>query len=133
MQAEFDATVAALRQEIAELRAKLDRNSSNSSRPPSQDGLSQKQRRRKERQRSREPSGRRQGAQPGHPGHRRELVDEEDVDHFEFHFPPICGDCGTALPESANGDPRREQKWEIPPGTPIVTVGGRLKRDRAAG
>jgi transposase len=107
--------------EIAELKSKLGRDSSNSSRPPSQDGLGQKQTRRKERQGSREPSGRKQGAQPGHPGHRREFVDESEVDHIEVHFPPTCEGCGHDLPEILEGDPRREQKWEIPPVKPVVT------------
>lgn len=133
--AEFEAIIAdlqakiaglaqvneALRREIEELKEKLGRNSSNSSRPPSQDGLSEKQKRREERKRTRKPSDRKQGAQPGHPGHQRELVDESEVDHFEFHFPPSCAGCGHHLPEIPEGEPRREQKWEIPPVKPEVT------------
>jgi transposase len=116
-----DAEVAALRAEIADLKSKLGRNSSNSSRPPSQDGLSERQKRREERKLSREPSGRKQGAQPGHPGTGRELVDEDEVDFFESHFPPACGGCGHELPEVPDGAPRREQKWEIPPVAPVIT------------
>lgn len=111
----------AQQREITELKEKLGRNSSNSSRPPSQDGLSQKQKRRKERKRSRKPSDRKQGAQPGHPGHQRELADESEVAHFEHHFPPTCSGCGHDLPAIPQGEPRREQKWDIPPVKPVIT------------
>ena len=112
----------AQQREIEELKARLGRDSSNSSRPPSQDGLSQKQKRRKERQRSRKPSERKQGAQPGHLGHQRGLVDKSEVGHFEHHFPPTCGHCGLDLPPIPDGEPRREQKWDIPPVVkPVVT------------
>jgi transposase len=115
------AEVAVLRAEIADLKSKVGRNSSNSSRPPSQDGLSEKQRRRAERKSSRESSGRKQGAQPGHPGSGRGLVDESEVDFLEVHYPPTCGGCGHGLPEVPDGAPRREQKWEIPPVEPVIT------------
>jgi transposase len=113
--------VAGLKARIADLEAKAGRNSSNSSQPPSQDGLGEKQRRREERKRSRVPSGRKPGGQPGHPGSQRMLVDKSEVDHFEPHFPPSCGGCGHDLPPVPDGEPRREQKWELPPVRPKVT------------
>ena len=60
--------------EIATLREEVNRNSGNSSQPPSSDGP----------QSSKKPgrqakSGRQRGGQKGHPGARRELVPVEEV------------------------------------------------------
>jgi len=55
-----------LEAEIARLKAQIDKNSSNSSKPPSQDGF-------KKIQNSREKSGRKSGGQPGHRGSYMEL------------------------------------------------------------
>ena len=52
--------------EIERLRVQIDKNSGNSSKPPSQDGF-------KRVQNSRESSGRKSGGQPGHRGKRLEL------------------------------------------------------------
>lgn len=108
------AEVAALRAEVADLKARLGRNSSNSSRPPSSDLPYAKVKR------PRTPSGRRQGGQPGHPGHTRDLLDQKDVDQFVQHWPEACS-CGCTLPQVPDGDPVREQIWELPPVKPVVT------------
>ena len=62
----MESTIEKLTAEIERLRAQINKNSGNSSKPPSQDGF-------KRIQNSREPSERRRGGQPGHPGHRLEL------------------------------------------------------------
>src|SRR5215475_11034280 len=60
--------IAALQQQVADLQARLGQNSQNSSKPPSTDGPAVKRRP------PREASGRRRGAQPGHPLHHRPLL-----------------------------------------------------------
>ena len=57
--------VETLEAENRELREKLNTKSNNSSKPPSQDPF--------RKTRSNPPSGRKQGGQPGHPGHRRDI------------------------------------------------------------
>lgn len=99
---------------IDDLEARLGRDSSNSSKPPSSDPPFAKVKR------PRIPSGKKQGGQPGHPGSTRALLAAEDVDHFVQHWPPTCS-CGCALPQVADGDPVREQVWELPEIRPEVT------------
>ena len=60
------AAIAKLAAEIERLRAQINKNSGNSSKPPSQDGF-------KSITNSREASGRKSGGQRGHPGKRLEL------------------------------------------------------------
>ena len=66
---------------IAELERRLGRNSRNSSVPPSQDPPGAPQRKRPD------PSGRSQGAQPGHRGKGRRLLPVEAVDRVVEHWP----------------------------------------------
>jgi len=61
-----DEQIGKLTAEIERLKAQINKNSGNSSKPPSQDGF-------KRVQNSREPSGRKSGGQSGHPGKRLEL------------------------------------------------------------
>lgn len=108
------AETAALRARVADLEAKLGRDSSNSSKPPSSDSPYK-------RSPPKPPSGKKQGGQPGHPGSNRALLDSSAVDDLVPHFPTTCGGCGHALPAVPDGDPVREQIWELPPIKPHVT------------
>lgn len=75
-----------LRQEIAELRERLNTNSRNSSKPPSSDGLS------KPKPTSlRKKSGKKPGAQKGHEGHGFVLT--EPISAIIFHKPTQCLNC----------------------------------------
>ena len=75
-----------LRQEVAELKEKLNKNSNNSSKPPSSDGLS------KPRPRSlRKKSGKKAGAQTGHAGHG--LTRMAPVTATVSHKPTQCKNC----------------------------------------
>lgn len=114
--AELEAENAELRQllraaleRIAELERQLGMNSQNSSKPPSSDNEKARKKRRR-----RKKSGRSPGAQEGHDGHCRELLPEEEVDHFHPHFPSHCEECGLELSShDATGTPFRFQRFEL--------------------
>ena len=105
----FESANCALRSnncETAEqLQELVNRNSQNSSQPPSQDRPEQKP--------VKEPSGppRKRGGQPGHRGHRRVLVD--DADEVVIHKPTNCSGCG-ALLLGDDPAPYRHQVTELP-------------------
>ena len=110
------ARVARQEERIAQLERKTKRSSRSSSQPPSQDPPGTGSRRGKD------PSGRRQGGQPGHEGKGRPLLPAWAVDEFVDHWPTSCA-CGHVFAESelvAATDPARHQVEELPP--IIVTV-----------
>src|SRR5712692_7329681 len=81
--------------QIADLERQLagrKKNSTNSSKPPSSDGLAGEQRPRGGNHKSR----RKPGAQPGHAGHHRRLVPAADVSAVEVLLPKLCGQKGSA-------------------------------------
>ncbi len=107
----LQSEVAALRQQVADLTARLSQNSQNSSRPPSSDGPAVKRRP------PREPSGRRRGAQPGHEYHCRPLLPpDEEIPRK----PTACRRCGQSLAGS-DPQPLRHQVIELPPIKPLVS------------
>ena len=82
------AQVAALQARVADLEARLQQNSSNSSKPPSSDGPQVKP------APPRTPSGKNRGGQPGHQKHERVILPpDEVVDHQPTH----CRRCATPL------------------------------------
>jgi transposase len=106
-----------LRRVVRDLRARLNLNSQNSSRPPSSDLPSAPPRPKAP------PSGRKPGGQPGHEGTTRQPFSFEQVDRHIPVRPPRCGRCSKALSAdaAAAGEPRRQQVVEVPPGAAIVT------------
>src|SRR3974390_2992763 len=86
------AETTALRAEVAELRRQLGKDSSNSSKPPSSDGL-------KKRPRIagslRGKSGKASGGQKGHRGGTLRQV--ADPDHVVRHETSTCCHCGSPL------------------------------------
>jgi transposase len=110
--------VAHLEQQVQALAARLGQTSANSSRPPSADPPQTPPRP------PRAASGRRQGAQPGHPAHQRALLPPEQVDATHDHYPSVCQHCQTPLapdPAQAVGDPIRHQVVDLPPVRAEVT------------
>jgi len=94
---------------IEELESRLKRDSRSSSKPPSSDAPWSKRRR------GRKPaSDRKQGAQPGHAGKSRPLVDPADVDETTDHRPAQCDACGQRDLEHDAGDPYRHQVTVLP-------------------
>ena len=86
---ELTATVRELNQTIKELKEQLNKNSNNSSKPPSSDGL-KKPPVNKDRS-LRQKSGKKQGAQNGHDGVNLSVIAEPD--HVEHHMHSDCNSC----------------------------------------
>jgi transposase len=106
----LSARVARQDERIAQLERQLGRSSRNSSQPPSQDPPGSAPRRGKD------PSGRKQGAQPGHAGKGRELLPASAVDEVVEHWPAACG-CGHVFARAelvGVGEPVRHQVEELP-------------------
>jgi transposase len=81
----------ALREELDELRRQVNRNSGNSSVPPSANPPWAP------RPKVKKPTGRRPGGQPGHEGHFRKMLPVEEVDEIVRHTPKRCEHCGNKL------------------------------------
>jgi transposase len=89
--------IAKQEQRIAELERQLairKQNSTNSSKPPSSDGLAGESR---PRGRKKSKSRRKPGGQPGHHGHHRRLVPLEQVDETHAVLPTQCRHCEREL------------------------------------
>ena len=117
--AELQQTVATLNARVQELEVRLAKDSHNSSKPPSSDGLAK-------RPKSLRPpngqSGRDSGGQPGHPG--RTLRWDTHPDHVIIHRPTVCAGCGTDLqeaPDDAACGVTRRQVHDLPPQRLLVT------------
>ncbi len=102
---ELRAEVKQLRETVEQLQEIVNRNSQNSSQPPSQDRPDQNP--------TKAPSGppRKRGGRPGHRGHHRPLVD--DVDEVVVYKPTCCAGCG-ALLSGEDPMPYRHQVTELP-------------------
>ncbi|HUE21623.1 MAG TPA: IS66 family transposase [Bryobacteraceae bacterium] len=117
--ADAEKQIADAEKQIADLERQLagrKKNSTNSSKPPSSDGLAGEQRpRRRKRQSKRKPGG-----QPGHRGHHRRLVPATELSAIEVLLPQQCRHCSGSLPQTVgkaatSGEPRRHQVTEVPP------------------
>ncbi len=105
---ELRETVAQQAAVIQALRDQLAKNSRNSSKPPSSDGL------KKPRTRSlRQKTGRRSGGQKGHKGHTLRMV--EQPDHVRVHEAPICPQCATDLQFVESCGHEKRQVFDVPP------------------
>ena len=87
--AELSAEIASLNQTIRELKEQINKNSKNSSKPPSSDGL--KKPAVNKNKSLRESSGKKQGAQEGHDGVHLSVI--SDPDHIENHMHSDCSGC----------------------------------------
>ena len=105
--------VTALKAEIKELREKLNSNSNNSSKPPSQDPF--------RKSRSSQPSGKKPGGQPGHPGHKRKVYPSEQVMKTINLKPDNCSQCGSTNFNESSISVECRQVVELPVIQPEVT------------
>ena len=93
---------------LKELQARLEKNSRNSSQPPSSDGYSQPKRTASLRKLGQKPNG----GQPGHDGHTLKPV--ENPEHTEIHPVEECRQCGTALNEVEATAQEERQVFDMP-------------------
>ena len=107
-QAEVRQQVATLIAQVAELTARLNKDSHNSHKPPSSDGLAKKPHTRSLRKRS----GKKSGGQAGHPGVTLALVD--DPTDRQVWAPRTCDACGTALAQAKVVTTERRQVVDLP-------------------
>jgi transposase len=107
----FQERVAQLEQRLQALEGRLAQNSSNSHQPPSSDGL--KKPRAKSRS-LRTRSGRKPGAQPGHPGQTLQRV--QTPDHTQVHKLSVCPQCSKGgLNRQPVLDYQSRQVFDLPP------------------
>lgn len=105
---ELQRTVAAQGAEIQKLQDQLAKNSRNSGKPPSSDGLKKPRT-----QNLRKKTGRRSGGQKGHKGHTLAMV--EQPDQVQVHPVTHCSHCAADLQSVESGEPERRQVFDIPP------------------
>jgi len=110
-QAAVLAVITTLEARIAELEARINQNSSNSSKPPSSDPPHVKP------APPRPTTGRRKGGQPGHPRHTRPALPPDEVVELRAG---ACAHCQTPL-RGDDPNPFVHQVIEIPPVRPHVT------------
>jgi transposase len=116
IQAAFDAggldaiceLFAKLEARIEELEKRLNMNSSNSSKPPSSDGL-----KRKTKSLRRKNTGRKPGGQPGHTGQTLQQNPAPDITHSIAL--DRCPDCGEDLRDEPAASEEKRQVFDLPP------------------
>src|SRR4051812_10225998 len=111
--ADLERQIIELRQQVQDLKARLDQNSTNSSKPPSTDPIGVK------RKPPEPPSKKRRGGQKGHVRRMSALVPPERVISVTECKPTSCRRCGHAL-SGEDVEPLRHQVAELPPIEPEV-------------
>lgn len=100
------ARILRLEERVRDLENRLSKNSSNSGKPPSSDGLGKKPKS------LREQSGKKPGGQPGHEG--RTLNQRADPDHIVLHTPSNCENCHADLASAEVVGLEKRQVFDLP-------------------
>lgn len=111
---ELRKKVNRLEERLGEIEEQLNRNSKNSSRPPSKDEPWKKREKK-----IKEAGSRKRGGQKGHQGSQRYLYEPEECKEIQEVKPETCGHCGSEL-RGEDKNPYRHQVVEIPPVKPEV-------------
>lgn len=112
--APLEACVEQLMTRVAELEKRLNMNSSNSSKPPSSDGL-----KRKTKSLRHKNTGRKPGGQPGHTGQTLRQSPSPDITHSIVL--DRCPGCGADLREQPVASEEKRQVFDLPPITMEVS------------
>jgi transposase len=105
--ADLKSQNTALRERVLTLEGQVRKNSRNSHKPPSSDGLA------KPKPKSlRRSSGRSAGGQPGHSG--QTLRQVETPDHIVHHNVDACAKCGRSLERQKPDQMERRQVFDLP-------------------
>ena len=100
------ARILRLEERVRDLENRLNKNSSNSSKPPSSDGLGKKTKS------LREQSGKKPGGQPGHKG--STLTQIAHPDHIVLHTPRRCENCTADLISAVVVSLEKRQVFDLP-------------------
>ena len=109
----FSATFIKLAERIQKLEDQIAKNSHNSGKPPSSDGLKKKPKS------LRHKSGKKSGGQPGHEGSTLKFA--EKPDHIEIHRVNRCKHCQTRLEAVEASGYEKRQVFDVPPTQVEVT------------
>lgn len=110
---ELETLNAKLLARLEELEEKLKINSKNSSISPSQDPFRKKS--------PPKPSGKKQGGQPGHKGHYRALLPEDQITTHREVFPSVCPYCSASSFDKQPVHTELRQVYDLPELQPDVT------------
>jgi transposase len=110
--------IAQLLRRVADLEARLNQHSQNSSKPPSSDPPSAPPRP------ARVPRGRKPGGQAGHPRHDRPDPEPDQITTTRHHYPSACPTCGDDLTAHRHDACaiQTQYVWELPIVPPLIAA-----------